>query len=194
MAANSASPVSNIARGFFNRFQFGLSTLTNSPDDLSNNSSSDEPLSLWIDRKLIDKISRILIKIVKLCQRPKMNLKNNPPYIIDILTQIQHHIMLIVQEQRADLDKLNQIEYLPLFCGNLMKKCKYTTNLFKTAKEKMYDTRTIHRNTLNKMSLIFSHILTELKAIFPSGHYNIEDYRIVDEGACQFWRESFQTR
>lgn len=191
--ANSVSPVGNIARGFFNRFQFGLSTLTNNHDDLSNN-PSDEPLIPWVDRKLIDKIARILTKIVKLCQRPKMNLKNNPPYIIDILTQIQHHILVIVQEQRGDLDKLNQIEYLPLFFGNLMKKCKYTTNLFKAGKEKMYDTRTIYRNTLNKMSLIFSHILTELKAIFPSGHYNIEDYRIVDDEACQFWRESFQSR
>ncbi|RDD39660.1 E3 ubiquitin-protein ligase CBL [Trichoplax sp. H2] len=192
--ANSVSPVGNIARGFFNRFQFGLSASTNNHDGLSNNLSSDEPLALWIDRKLVDKVTRILTKIVKLCQRPKMNLKNNPPYIIDILTQIQHHILTVIQEQRGDLDKLNQIEYLTFYFGNLMKKCKYTTNLFKAAKEKIYDTRTIYRCTLNKMSLIFSHMLTELKAIFPSGQYNIDDYRIVDEGACQFWKESFRSR
>ena len=34
-------------------------------------------------------------KVVKLCQSPKLNLKNSPPFILDILPDTYQHLRLI---------------------------------------------------------------------------------------------------
>ena len=48
---------------------------------------------------------------------------------------------------------------------NLQKKCKQAIKLFKDGKEKMFDENSPHRRNLTKLSLVFSHMLSELKAI-----------------------------
>ncbi|CAH2319014.1 E3 ubiquitin- ligase CBL [Pelobates cultripes] len=44
------------------------------------------------------------------------------------------------------------------------------------------------------MSLIFSHILSELKALFPGGQFQGNSYRIVKQEAAKFWTQKFATK
>lgn len=47
------------------------------------------------------------------------------------------------------------------------------------------------RRNLTKLSLIFSHMLAEIKAIFPGGHFQGDSFRITKADAAEFWRKSF---
>lgn len=47
------------------------------------------------------------------------------------------------------------------------------------------------RRNLTKLSLIFSHMLAELKAIFPNGLFQGDNFRITKADAAEFWRRSF---
>lgn len=48
-----------------------------------------------------------------------------------------------------------------------------------------------HRRNLTKLSLIFSHMLAELKAIFPNGLFQGDNFRITKADAAEFWRRAF---
>lgn len=47
------------------------------------------------------------------------------------------------------------------------------------------------RRNLTKLSLIFSHMLAELKAIFPNGLFQGDNFRITKADAAEFWRRAF---
>lgn len=49
----------------------------------------------------------------------------------------------------------------------------------------------ICRRNLTKLSLIFSHMLAELKGIFPSGLFQGDTFRITKADAAEFWRKAF---
>lgn len=49
---------------------------------------------------------------------------------------------------------------------------------------------TLRRN-LTKLSLLFSHILWELKAMFPGACFQGDTYRVTKTEADEFWRHSF---
>ena len=77
---------------------------------------------------------------------------------------------------------------------NLLNKCKQTTQLFREAKDRIYDETSQYRRSLTKLSLIFSHMLAELKALFPDGWYAGDSYRVTKTEATDFWTRSFGTR
>ncbi|KAG7274398.1 hypothetical protein CRUP_027028 [Coryphaenoides rupestris] len=47
------------------------------------------------------------------------------------------------------------------------------------------------KRNLTKLSLIFSHMLAEIKAIFPGGHFQGDTFRITKADAADFWRRFF---
>ncbi|KAK2091883.1 hypothetical protein P7K49_031167 [Saguinus oedipus] len=47
------------------------------------------------------------------------------------------------------------------------------------------------RRNLTKLSLIFSHMLAEIKAIFPNGQFQGDNFRITKADAAEFWRKFF---
>ena len=49
----------------------------------------------------------------------------------------------------------------------------------------------IYRRNLTKLSLIFSHMLAEIKAIFPNGQFQGDNFRITKADAAEFWRKFF---
>jgi E3 ubiquitin-protein ligase CBL len=65
------------------------------------------------------------------------------------------------------MEILNTNEYFKVFLENLQKKCKQAIKLFKEGKDKLFDENSHYRRNLTKLSLVFSHMLFELKAIFP---------------------------
>jgi len=62
------------------------------------------------------------MQVVKLCQHPKMNLKNSPPFILDILPDTYQHLKLINVKYDERMHALNDIEYFRIFIDNLMTK------------------------------------------------------------------------
>ncbi|XP_076801386.1 uncharacterized protein LOC143445888 isoform X2 [Clavelina lepadiformis] len=147
-----------------------------------------------IDKRYIEKASKLMDKVAKFCQQSKMNLKNSPPYILDILPDTYNHLRLIMSRYEDRLQVLNDCEYFRIFLENLIKKCKEAIKLFKEGRERMFDETSQHRRSLTKLSLVFSHMLAELKGEFPDGRFIGEEYIITKSEAAQFWRNTFGTR
>ena len=55
----------------------------------------------------------------------------------------------------------------------------------------MFDENSPHRRNLTKLSLVFSHMLSELKAVFPGGSFSGDNFRITKSDAAEFWKTSF---
>lgn len=83
---------------------------------------------------------------------------------------------------------------LQVFVENMMRKCKQALRLFKEGKELMFDESSHYRRNLTKLSLVFSHMLSELKATFPQGTFAGDQFRITKGDAADFWKKCFGDR
>lgn len=149
---------------------------------------------LSTDKRMLDKTWKLMDKVVKLCQHQRMNLKNSPPFILDILPDTYQRLRLIYSKYEDRMQMLHSNEHFCVFINNLMRKCKQAIKLFKEGKEKMFDEASHYRRNLTKLSLVFSHMLSELKAIFPNGVFAGHKFRITKADAAEFWKESFGIR
>lgn len=149
------------------------------------------PQKMSTDKKTLEKTWKLMDKVVKLCQQPKMNLKNSPPFILDILPDTYQRLRLIYSKNEDQMHILHQNEHFNVFINNLMRKCKQAIKLFKEGKEKMFDENSHYRRNLTKLSLVFSHMLSELKAIFPNGAFAGDQFRITKADAAEFWKFNF---
>lgn len=143
------------------------------------------------DKKTLEKTWKLMDKVVKLCQQSKMNLKNSPPFILDILPDTYQRLHLIYSKYEDQMHLLHGNEHFNIFINNLMRKCKQAIKLFKEGKEKMFDENSHYRRNLTKLSLVFSHMLSELKAIFPHGLFAGDQFRITKADAADFWKTRF---
>ncbi|OAD59070.1 E3 ubiquitin-protein ligase CBL-B [Eufriesea mexicana] len=146
---------------------------------------------LSTDKRMLDKTWKLMDKVVKLCQHQRMNLKNSPPFILDILPDTYQRLRLIYSKYEDRMQVLHSNEHFCVFINNLMRKCKQAIKLFKEGKEKMFDETSHYRRNLTKLSLVFSHMLSELKAIFPNGVFAGHKFRITKADAAEFWKDSF---
>uniref|UniRef100_A0A8C5AFA2 E3 ubiquitin-protein ligase CBL n=1 Tax=Gadus morhua TaxID=8049 RepID=A0A8C5AFA2_GADMO len=144
-----------------------------------------------VDKKMVEKCWKLMDKVVRLCQNPKVALKNSPPYILDLLPDTYQHLRTILSRYEGKMEVLGENEYFRVVIENLTNKIKQTISLFKEAKERMYEENSQPRRNLTKLSLIFSHMLAELKAIFPNGLFQGDNFRITKADAADFWRRSF---
>lgn len=78
-------------------------------------------------------------QVVRLCQNPKLALKNSPPYILDLLPDTYQHLRTILSRYEGKMETLGDNEYFRVFMENLTKKTKQTISLFKEGKERMYE-------------------------------------------------------
>lgn len=147
-----------------------------------------------IDKKTIEKAWKLMDQVVSLCTNRRLNLKNSPPFILDILPDTYQHLRSIFKRYEDGISFLNENEYFKVFMENLMAKCRQTKRLFKEAREKIFDETSTSRRGLTKISLIFSHMLAELKAMFPGGVYAGDTYKVTKHKAAEFWTSSFSTR
>nr|XP_046265905.1 E3 ubiquitin-protein ligase CBL-B-B isoform X2 [Scatophagus argus] len=151
------------------------------------------PKQAVADRRTVEKTWKLMDKVVRLCQSPRLQLKNSPPYILDILPDAYQHLRLILvkYEENQRLTQLSENEYFKIYIDSLMKKSKRAIRLFKEGKERMYEEQSQDRRNLTKLSLIFSHMLAEIKAIFPGGQFQGDTFRITKADAADFWRKFF---
>lgn len=152
------------------------------------------PPKLSTDKRTLDKTWKLMDKVVKLCQHQRMNLKNSPPFILDILPDTYQRLRLIYSKYEDRMQVLHSNEHFCVFINNLMRKCKQAIKLFKEGKDKMFDETSHYRRNLTKLSLVFSHMLSELKAIFPNGLFAGDQFRITKADAAEFWKERFGNR
>ena len=143
------------AKNFFSRIHGAFAVAVNTP-------------KIVIDKKYTEKLWKSINKVIDLCQKDNMNLKNSPPFILDLLPDTYYHIVAIFEKHEGKIETLQNCDYFKIFIENLMNKCKKTLKLFKDGKEKMCDEHSHYRRNLTKLSLVFSHMLAELKAIFPN--------------------------
>lgn len=80
-----------------------------------------------------------VFQVVRLCQNPKLALKNSPPYILDLLPDTYQHLRTILSRYEGKMETLGENEYFRVFMENLTKKTKQTISLFKEGKERMYE-------------------------------------------------------
>lgn len=81
----------------------------------------------------------LCLQVVRLCQNPKLALKNSPPYILDLLPDTYQHLRTILSRYEGKMETLGDNEYFRVFMENLTKKTKQTISLFKEGKERMYE-------------------------------------------------------
>jgi len=77
-----------------------------------------------VDRKTIDKSWKMMDKVVKLCQHPRMNIKNSPPFILDILPDTFQQLKLVVTNYEDRMTQLASNEFFVRFMDNLINKLK----------------------------------------------------------------------
>ena len=146
-----------------------------------------------VDKRTVERLWKSMDKVVTLCSNRKLSLKNSPPFILDILPDTYQHLKLIMHAYDNDPNTLAEFFYFQVFVENFNTKCKQVIKLFSTAKDQIYNEHSDSRRSLTKMSLIFSHMATELKAMFPlpSGKFLGVDFRITKADAGDFWHTNF---
>ncbi|XP_059206984.1 E3 ubiquitin-protein ligase CBL-B-B isoform X2 [Centropristis striata] len=151
------------------------------------------PKQAAADRRTVEKAWKLMDKVVRLCQNPRLQLKNSPPYILDILPDTYQHLRLTLgkYEENQRVTQLSDNEYFKIYIDSLVRKSKRAIRLFKEGKERMYEEQSQDRRNLTKLSLIFSHMLAEIKAIFPAGQFHGDTFRITKADAADFWRTFF---
>lgn len=147
-----------------------------------------------IDRKAVDKVRKQIMAVVKLCANPRLNITNSPPCILDILPDTCAHMQLVLDKCNENFEALNECPYFRVLLDNLAEKCRRVLQLFKTSKEAIYDEHSVERRSLTKFSLLFSHIYSELKALYPNGVCVGKSFPITKSAAAQFWQKHFGDR
>ncbi|KAF1388178.1 hypothetical protein PFLUV_G00087510 [Perca fluviatilis] len=162
---------------------------------LSPKSSSQPPTSG--DRRLVDKALRRLDKLRELCTHPRLGLRNSPPYLPDLVSETATLLMDVWEPYRSpkaaggQVPRGDEAKYLRIHIRNLLDKTDRALLLFKEGREKIFEETSSYRRNLTKLSLLFSHMLWELRAMFPGGGFQGDTYRVTKTEAAAFWMQSF---
>ncbi|XP_053253810.1 E3 ubiquitin-protein ligase CBL-C [Podarcis raffonei] len=152
-------------------------------------------LPRWISaHRTLEKALQGLAKLQHLVGQPRLGLRNSPPHLPYLLPQTHQHLRLVREHYGAGLAQLWEETYFRVFLTNLLEKIKQATKLFKREKEEIFQEGSAARRNLTKLSLIFSHMLAELQALFPDGQDRGSTYQLSKPEAQTFWRETWGSR
>ncbi|XP_030248396.1 E3 ubiquitin-protein ligase CBL-C isoform X3 [Sparus aurata] len=149
------------------------------------------------DRRLVDKALKKLEKLHELCTNPRLGLRNSPPYLPELVSESTTLLIQVWEPYRGSrvtggkVPRGDEAKYLRVHVRNLMDKTDRAVLLFKEGREKIFEETSSYRRNLTKLSLLFSHMLWELKAMFPGGDFQGETYRVTKKEAEEFWWHSF---
>ncbi|RVE62957.1 hypothetical protein OJAV_G00162000 [Oryzias javanicus] len=161
----------------------------------SPNLGSQPPLSK--ERQMVDKSLKRLERLHSLCTNPRLGLKNSPPYLPDLVRETMTLLYQVWEpyvgssSAGGQLPRGDEATYLRIHVRNLLDKTDKAMLLFKEGREKIFDETSSCRRNLTKLSLLFSHMLWELKAMFPGGYFQGDTYKPTKGKAEEFWRQSF---
>eukprot|EP00116_Pleurobrachia_bachei_P011672 sb/3471934/ len=143
-----------------------------------------------VDKKTLDKVQRQLEKLVRFCSDPRLGLERSPPFLLDLLPHMFQTLQEIFKNYDSNISELNNNQYFRLFIGNVLAKLRRGTKLFRENRNVFHE-NTTERKTLTRLSLHISHMLHELKALFPKGVFIGAEYRITKSEAADFWKRRF---
>ncbi|KAI4871210.1 hypothetical protein NFI96_003476 [Prochilodus magdalenae] len=161
--------------------------------DLDQSSSTSQPPSS-ADRKLFEKVLKRLAKLQMLCTDQRLALKNSPPYLPELVSDTANLLVEVWAPYRGSVlavSRGDEGEYLKIHIRQLLDKTDRAILLFKEGKDKMFEERSSYRRNLTKLSLLFSHMLCELRAMFPGGRFQGDLYKLTKTEAKEFWRKAF---
>ncbi|XP_072535824.1 E3 ubiquitin-protein ligase CBL-C isoform X2 [Salminus brasiliensis] len=155
--------------------------------------SPSQPLTS-ADRKLLEKALKKLSKLLTLCTDPRLGLKNSPPYLPELVSETVNLVTEVWDPYRGlspSVPRGDEAEFLKVHVRHLLDKTTRAVLLFKEGKDKMFEEKSSYRRNLTKLSLLFSHMLWELRAMFPGGRFQGDMYRLTKSEAHEFWRRAF---
>nr|XP_020668173.1 E3 ubiquitin-protein ligase CBL-C [Pogona vitticeps]XP_020668174.1 E3 ubiquitin-protein ligase CBL-C [Pogona vitticeps] len=142
----------------------------------------------------LEKALQGLAKLQQLVSQPRLGLRNSPPHLPSLLPQMHQHLRLIREQYGAGLAQLWEGEYFRIFLTNLLAKLKQAIRLFRKEKDEIFQEGSTSRRNLTKLSLIFNHMLAEVRALFPDGKDGGSTYQLNKSEAQSFWRETWGGR
>lgn len=137
--------------------------------------------SVHLDKKTVEKVIQRLE--VLLGYSGSSYFQRGHPYLPDIARDTKEHLRQILDKS----SDLGHNQYLQVTVYSLLNKTDQCIQVLNR-----WDA--LGRRTLTKLSLIFSHILCELRALCPGGRYQGNAYRITKLEASNFWSQAFGTR
>nr|DBA16075.1 TPA: hypothetical protein GDO54_003507 [Pyxicephalus adspersus] len=145
--------------------------------------------SAHLDKKTVEKVIQQLDSLTRYNGSPL--LQRGHPYLPDITRDTKEHLCQILSKN----SDLGQNQYLQVTVYSLLYKTEQCiqTSLVPSGACAGQDYLQVMR-TLTKLSLIFSHILCELRALFPGGRYQGNIYRVTKLEASNFWSLAFGSR
>ena len=193
---STSSPYPKLINGFSNVVNRITRAFANTSLSMISTDSciqDDDPKFTFGHKRSLEKTWKLMDRVVKCCQKPGMNLNNSPPFILEILPETYQHLKLIHTKYSSDSKfPTNDNQYSQVFLRNLQARCEQTLKLFKDAREDMFNEESEHRHKLTRHTLVFNHMLSELKAVFPNGRFIGERYLITKkETAGEFWKSNF---
>uniref|UniRef100_A0A8C4WKL1 E3 ubiquitin-protein ligase CBL n=1 Tax=Gopherus evgoodei TaxID=1825980 RepID=A0A8C4WKL1_9SAUR len=125
-------------------------------------------------RHSLDKALQGLEKLQRLVEQPGLGLRNSPPCLLQLLPQMRQHLLLIRGQPG----------------------CFLLTVVGEGRVDLILPPAPISspRRMLTKLSLIFSHMLGELRALIPNGQDQGHQYQPSQPPAKAFWRGTWGAR
>ncbi|XP_038124063.1 E3 ubiquitin-protein ligase CBL-C isoform X1 [Cyprinodon tularosa] len=151
------------------------------------------------DLRLMEKTLKRLERLSELCTNPRLGLRSSPPYLPDLVRETSTLVTQVwqpfqnIRSGGNPTPRGDEAKYLRIHIRNLLDKTDRAMLLFKEGREKIFDETSSYRRNLTKLSLLFSHMLWELKAMFPGGYFQGDTYKPKKAEADQFWRNFFGT-
>ncbi|KAM9299478.1 E3 ubiquitin-protein ligase CBL-C [Gastrophryne carolinensis] len=134
-----------------------------------------------LDRKMVEKVIQKLDTLSRL--NGALQLQRSHPFLPDITREMKDQLRQILDKNSS----IGQNQYLQVTIPSLLSKTDNCTEVI--SRQGIVD-----RRTIAKQSLIFSHILCELRALFPGGRFQGNGYRVAKMEAAAFWSQAFGTR
>ncbi|KAJ8289815.1 hypothetical protein GJAV_G00005640 [Gymnothorax javanicus] len=152
------------------------------------------------DRRLLEKTLKRLGKLYRQCTNPRLALKNSPPYLPELVVETSALLTVVWEPYKGATGSGGHIPrgdegvYLKVHIRHLLDKTERAVLLFKEGRDRMFEESSSYRKNLTKLSLLFSHMLCELKNLFPEGQFRGDTYRFTKREAGEFWKTAFGER
>ncbi|XP_035278236.1 E3 ubiquitin-protein ligase CBL-C [Anguilla anguilla] len=170
--------------------------------------SADSQAPSGADRRLLEKTLKRLDKLHKLGTHPRLALKNSPPYLPDLVAETSALLADMWEPYKGGaaaaaaaaggagvrVPKGDEGVYLKVHIRHLLDKTERAVLLFKEGRDRMFEEASSFRKNLTKLTLLFSHMLCELKILFPGGQFQGDTYRFCKPEAGEFWKKAFGDR
>ncbi|XP_053289481.1 E3 ubiquitin-protein ligase CBL-C isoform X1 [Pleuronectes platessa] len=164
--------------------------------DMTAAAGSSSQLPTSEDRQLVDKALKKLDKLNELCTNPRLGLRKSPPYLPDLVSETTALLTQVWEPYKGSkatggqTPRGDEAIYLRVHVRNLLDKTDRAVLLFKEGREKIFEETSSHRRDLTKLSLLFSHMLWEMRAMFPDGSFQGDTYKLTKPEAESFWWHS----